>query len=160
MPPSRRTLLGVSGATALTVLSGCVTFLEDEPTPDLDVSDDAPYHVQLVGPETDARLFSGHDVRSVAAIQESRTGGYRLPIVVAESAIGEITELFQSVGVAEHPDRVAIVQYHGPEIARFTVTSELAETVVTEEWSGAMQLRFNERNHATEVRNHLTETSE
>lgn len=160
MPPSRRTVLSVSGATTLTLVSGCVTFTENEPAPDVDVSGDVPYHVQLVGPEVDNRLFSGPDVTSVTSIQETRTGDYRLPITVSERTTGEIKDIFQSVGVAENPDHFEIIQYHGPEIARFNVAPSLADAVVDGDWDGALQLHFEDRTQATEIREHLIETSE
>jgi hypothetical protein len=161
MQPSRRAILRVGGATTLMVLSGCagLPVTKDESNPDLDVSSDVPFHVQLVGPETDERLFSGPDVTSVGSVRETRSGEYGLPITASESAIGAITDTFQSAGVAENPGQFEIVQYHGPEIARFTIVPDLADSIVDEEWDGDLQLHFEDRGQADAVRDHLAETS-
>lgn len=95
--------LSIGGATAISLMSGCLTFpfTEDDSNPNLEVSGDVPFQVQLVGPETDKRLFSGPEVTLVGSIQETRTGGYRLSINVSERAIEEFEEVVQSAGVAE-----------------------------------------------------------
>jgi hypothetical protein len=161
MRPSRRTILSVSGTTVFTLISGCtaIRLTENDPTPDVDVSDDAPFHVKLVGPETDKQLFSGSDVTSVGSIQEARAGGYTLPIKLSESATREVEEIFQSAAVGENPDQFEIVQYYGPEVTRFAVGPGFADAVVTGEWDGALQLRFEDRTHAEEIQKHMNETS-
>jgi hypothetical protein len=143
------------------LVSGCTafSFTENESNPDLEVSDDVPFQVKLVGPETDKELFSGSDVTSVGSIQESRAGGYTLPIKLSESTTREIEEIFESAAVAENPDQFEIVQYYGPEVGRFAVAPGFADAVVSGEWNGSLQLRFEGRTHAEEIQEHMNETS-
>lgn len=163
MPPSRRTTLGAIATVATGSVAGCTSIVgsRDDATgsPTRAGADDS-FVARLDGPETNRMLFDASDVASVGTVEESRSGGYQLPVELTASGTSHVTEVFRTEGVADDPDAFEVVQrYDGQVVGRFEVAPGLADAVVNDEWDGELRLVTAERERAVSIRADLSETA-
>ncbi|MUV58371.1 hypothetical protein SAMN04487947_0638 [Halogeometricum rufum] len=175
MPPSRRATLGLFGTTATALLAGCSaagletdddataqsgsrTETDEGGTPTADAADPASVEMRLVGPETDRTLFTGAGVSRVGEVQKQRSGGYGLPVVLADATAAEVSEAFRAAGVGEDPDPFEVVlRYDGETVNRFGVSARLAADIAEGEWEGEFILMVEDRETAAEIRQTLAD---
>jgi hypothetical protein len=184
--PSRRTLLGVAGASALAVTSGCTALgstgdgngAADRST-SADGTEDAgrqtsadgngatsrrttddgdpAFEVRLRGPGIDRTLFDEDDVAAVGTVRERR-GAFGLPVTLTDGATATVGEAFRTAGVDDSPDEFDVVMVlDGDTSARFGVAPGLAAAVADGEWDGRLLLRLESRETATAIRETLAE---
>lgn len=166
MPPSRRSVLSLATATALSTVAGCSTSSigigngngsgsgNGTTAPSGSRTDATPtptVAVRLIGPETDVRLFDAADVATVGDLR-SGGSGVVLPVELTAEATSHVTERFRAAGVGESPDDFELVLRHGGEpINRFGIAPGFAASVAGGEWTGRFLLSFEDRGRAERV---------
>lgn len=166
MQPSRRTALELLGTATLVPISGCSMVSggdpeSESPTQSPMAESDAGFEVRLDGPDTEQVLFDGSDIRTVDSVQEAELGEddntvYFLPITLTEEATAAISEIFRTAGVDGNPDEFEIVHLrHGEEIRRLQIAPALAESIANGEWNGELNLTFDQREKAADLREEL-----
>lgn len=164
MPPSRRTVIGVTGTSILGPLAGCsASGLSESPNTETaptttGTAREPELEVRLHGPETDRFLFDDSDVASVGEVEKNHDGAIVLPVTLSESSTTEFSDTFRSVGVAEDPESFELVEFHdGSEVRRLGISPELARKIEEGEWDGRFVMTFEDREQATAVRELLIE---
>ena len=163
MPPSRRTALGAIATVTTVSVAGCTSIVgsrDDATASPTQSGTDGSFVARLDGPGTNRLLFDGSDVDSVGAVEESRSGGYQLPVELTASGTSHVTEVFRTEGVAEDPDAFEVVQrYDGEVVGQFEVAPGLADAIVNDEWDGELRVVMAERERAESIRTELSETA-
>lgn len=160
MSPSRREAIGIAGAAALTLVSGCTaagrTRSERDGVERSSPDDGEPaFEVRVTGPGIDRTLFDGTGVAEVGDVRD-RGRSSRLPVTLTDTATANVVEVFRAAGGDDAPGEFRIVlRKDGAKIEQFGVAPAFAADVVADGWDGEFVLTFQERDRAAEVRETL-----
>ncbi|QLG60998.1 hypothetical protein [Halorarum salinum] len=163
MQPSRRSVLGSLGSSALVGIAGCTSGTATSGTPTdgyrrVDESDGAGVVARLHGPDGAQLLFDERDLREVGPVEELN-GSHSIRTRLTDEGASSVVETVRRAGVDGDPHAFEIsVEFDGEDLNRFGITAGLAEAIAEGDWDGEFLLLFDGRDRAAEVRRALVGT--